>query len=291
MPKILQKKWVYAFSLIGPLAFFSVYALWFPILIIVLFNVPRLVTIIRTDRAASFSRYLPYFVLPALGALSAVWTLIPADAVITAAKFSGYFCVAILAGLIIRQATETERRKIVFSTAVGLLIAFPVVLLDVSLSGDIWNLYKSYEFNPSAYNRGTAITACLLFPLAFGLFRYTAPWRAVVFPLICLGVIFGLYMEAAKLAVVLGAIVFALVRWQRKLFWPSVLVPLTIALIFPVVFMTPTTEHEKCRLHYTKDSAYHRIMIYQFSTSKILEKPIAGWGWTQRDLFQEERKV
>jgi exopolysaccharide production protein ExoQ len=292
MPKILQKKWVYAFSLIGPLAFFSVYALWFPILIIVLFNVPRLVTIIRTDRAASFSRYLPYFVLPALGALSAVWTLIPANAVITAAKFSGYFCVAILAGLIIRQATETERRKIVFSTAVGLLIAFPVVLLDVSLSGGIWNLYKSYEFNPSAYNRGTAITACLLFPLAFGLFRYTAPWRAVVFPLICLGVIFGLYMEAAKLAVVLGVIVFALVRWQRKLFWPSVLVPLTITIIFPVFFMTPSTEQEQCRQYYMKSSAYHRIMIYRFSTSKILEKPIAGWGMdSSRSIPGGEKRV
>jgi exopolysaccharide production protein ExoQ len=278
MLKSLQKNWVYAFGLIGPLAFFSVYALWFPILVIVLFNVPRLVTIIRTDGAASFNQYLPYFVLPALGALSAVWALIPANAVSTSAKFFGYFCVAILAGLIIRQATETERRKIVFSTAVGLLIAFPVVLLDVSLSGGIWNLYKSYEFNPNAYSRGTAITGCLLFPLAVGLFRYTAPWRAVVFILICLGVIFGLYMEAAKLAVVLGAIVFALVRWQRKLFWPVVLLPLTIAFIFPVFFKTPSTEQEQCRLHYTMDSAYHRIMIYQFSTSKILERPIAGWG-------------
>jgi exopolysaccharide production protein ExoQ len=278
MPKILQKKWVYAFSLIGPLAFFSVYALWFPILIIVLFNVPRLVTIIRTDRAASFSRYLPYFFLPALGALSAVWTLIPVNALSTAAKFFGYFCVAILAGLIIRQATETERRKIVFGTAIGLLIAFPIVLLDVSLSGGIWDLYKSYEFNPNVYSRGTAITACLLFPLAVGLFRYIAAWRAIVFILICVGMIFGLYMEAAKLAVILGAIVFVLVRWQRKLFWPVVILPLAIALVFPVFFTTSLTEQQQCRLHYTMDSAYHRIMIYQFSTSKILEKPIAGWG-------------
>jgi exopolysaccharide production protein ExoQ len=278
MPEILQKNWSYAFGLIGPLAFFSVYALWLPILIIVLCNAPRLVTIIREDGTASLNRYLPYFVIPAFGALSAIWSLIPANAVSTATKFSGYFCIAILAGLVIRQATEDERRKIVFSTAIGLLITFPVVLLDVSLSGGIWNLYKSYEFNPNVYSRGTAITACLLFPLAVGLFRYSVPWRAIVFILICLGMIFGLYMEAAKLAVFLGAIVFALVRWQRKLFWPIVLIPVAIALVFPGFFMTSLTEQQQCRLHYMMDSAYHRVMIYQFSTTKIAEKPIAGWG-------------
>jgi exopolysaccharide production protein ExoQ len=278
MPEILQKNWVYAFGLVGPLAFFSVYALWLPILIIVLFNLLRLVPIIREDSTASLNRYLPYFVLPAFGALSAFWSLIPANAVSTAAKFSGYFCVAILAGLIIRQATEIEKRKIVFSTAFGLLITFPVVLLDVTLSGGIWDLYKSYEFNPNVYSRGTAITACLLFPLAVGLFRYIAPWRAIVFILICLGMIFGLYMEAAKLAVALGAIVFALVRWQRKLFWPVVLIPVAIAIVFPAFFMTSLTEQQQCKLHYTMDSAYHRVMIYQFGTKNILEKPIAGWG-------------
>lgn len=278
MPEILQKNWVYAFGLIGPLAFFSVYALWLPILIIVLCNVPRLVEIIRGDGAASLNRYLPYFILPAFGALSAIWSLIPGNAVSTAAKFAGYICVAILAGLVIRHATDSEKRKIVFSTAIGLLIAFPVALLDVSLSGAIWDLYKSYEFNPNVYSRGTAITACLLFPLAVGLFRYTAAWQSIVFILICLGMIFGLYMEAAKLAVILGGVVFVLVRWQRKLFWPVVLLPLTIALVFPMFFTTPLTEQQQCRLHYTMDSAYHRVMIYQFGTSRILEKPIVGWG-------------
>jgi len=292
MSEILQKNWVYAFGLIGPLAFFSVYALWFPILVIVLCNAPRLVTIVRADGTTSFNRYLPYFVLPVFGALSAVWSLFPENAVSTAAKVSVYFCAAILAGLIIRQATDKEKQKIVFSTAIGLLIAFPIMLLDVSLSGSLSSLYKPYEFNPNMYSRGTAITTCLLFPLAVGLFRYTAPWRAVVFVLICLGVIFGLYMEAAKLAVILGGFVFFLVRWQRKLFWPVVLFPLTIALIFPVFFKTPLTVQEQCRMHYMLDSAYHRIAIYEFSTSKILEKPIAGWGLdSSRSIPGGEKKA
>ncbi|NKB22612.1 MAG: hypothetical protein GKS01_19160 [Alphaproteobacteria bacterium] len=278
MPEVIKNYWTHVFGLVGPLAYFSVYALWIPILLLVLANVPRLVTIFRMDGAVSLGKYLPYFVLPAFGALSATWALIPSDTISTALKFSGYFCTAILAGLIIRQATEDERRKIVLSTAIGFLVAFPIVLLDVSLSGGVSSLYKSYEFNPNMYSRGTAITACLLFPLAVGLFRYTRPMHAIPFVLICIGMIFGLYMEAAKLAVILGALIFGLIRWQQKLFWPVVLLPLLIALTFPAFFKASLSVQQQCQLHDFMDSAYHRIMIYQFSTSRILEKPILGWG-------------
>jgi len=200
------------------------------------------------------------------------------DAISTASKFAGYFCLAIAVGLVVRQATEDDKRKLVFSTVFGLLFAFPIVFLDIGLSGGLSSFFKSVDFNPNAYSRGTAITACLLFPLLVGLFRYTASWRAVLFSLICLGVIFGLYMEAAKLAIVISAIVFFLVKWQSKLFWPIVTIPLLIAFIFPAFFALPLTHAQKCRLHYVMDSAHHRVMIYQFGVQKILKKPILGWG-------------
>ncbi len=278
MPEFIKNNWACVFGLLGPLAYFSVYALWIPILLLVLFNSDRLASVPRSGDYSFCSRYWPYFLLPAFGALSALWALVPADALSTAGKFAGYFVVAILVGMILRQVTEDEKRKIILSTAIGLLIAFPIVVLDVVLAGGISSSYKSYEFNPNIYSRGSAITACLLVPLGIGLFRYIPAARAVVILLVCLGIIFGLYMEAAKLAVIVGLIIFGLVRWQRKLFWPVIFLPLLVALIFPLFFSSPLTEQQLCRLHYTKDSAYHRVMIYQFSTSRISEKPIAGWG-------------
>ena len=278
MPEVIKNNWAYVFGLLGPLAFFSVYALWIPILLLLLCNADRVGAAFQSRDYSFCSRYWPYFLLPVFGGVSALWALVPADALSTSGKFAGYFVAAILVGMILRQITEDEKRKIIFSTAGGFLIAFPFVILDITLAGGISSLYKSYEFNPNMYSRGAAITACVLFPLGIGLFRYMQPARATIIVLICLGMIFGLYMEAAKLAVIVGLIVFGLVHWQRKLFWPVVILPLLVALIFPVFFKSPLTEQQQCRLHYTMDSAYHRVMIYQFSTSKILDKPVAGWG-------------
>jgi len=278
MPDILKSNWATIFGLIGPLGYLSVYALWFPILVVVLFNIPGLLTTLRSDGLISLRRYLPYFALPLFGGLSAAWALVPSDAFSTAMKFSGYICLAILAGMVIRGATEDEKRKIYLSTAIGLIAVFPVALLDIGLSGGISSLYKSYEFNPNMYSRGTAITACLLIPLAIGLLRYANKWFAIASIVLCVGVVFGLYMEAAKLAVIIAAIVFFLVKWQQKLFWPIVTIPLLVAFVFPVFFALPLTEAQQCRLHYMMDSAHHRVMIYQFGTEKILKKPILGWG-------------
>ncbi|MBK17529.1 MAG: hypothetical protein CMM52_01640 [Rhodospirillaceae bacterium] len=278
MQEILNKHWTIAFLLIGPLAYFSVYALWIPIVLTVLFNLSRIKEAFWSDNTGLLKRCWPYFLLPVFGALSASWALVPSDALSTAAKLAVYILVAILVGLLIRKLTGEENRKIIYWTAAGLLIAFPVAVVDIALAGKISSLYKSYEFNPNMYSRGTAITAFLVIPVAMGLFRHTRPIFGVLFVAICLAMISGLYMEAAKLAIILGAGVFLLIRWTKKLFWPVVAVPMLIAFVFPAFFAVPLTEEQRCRLHYTMDSAHHRIMIYQFGTHKILEKPILGWG-------------
>ena len=100
MQNIFKSHWAYIFSLVGPLAYFSVYALWFPILLIILCNFSRLGKILNIDGLPSPSRYAPYFMLPLLGIISASWALEPSDALSTGCKFSAYFILAILVGLI-----------------------------------------------------------------------------------------------------------------------------------------------------------------------------------------------
>ena len=278
MHHILERHWAYIFSLVGPLAYFSVYALWFPLLLIVLCNFSRLTTILYTDGFSSLRRYAPYFALPLLGVISANWALVPSDALSTAIKFSGYFSVAILVGLVLRIITEEEKRKIYLSVAISLLVTFPVCLLDIALSGGLSTFFKSSVYAADIYNRGTAITACLLFPLGVGLSRFLNKWLVFGFVVLCLGMVFGLYMEAAKLAVIIGSIIFIIVKWQPRLFWPIVTIPLLIAFAFPFLFLPTFSEAQQCRLNDFKASAMHRVIIYQFGAKNVIKKPWLGWG-------------
>ncbi len=278
MQNIFKSHWAYIFSLVGPLAYFSVYALWFPLFLIIICNFSRLTKILKSDGFPSLWRYALYFMLPLLSVISASWALVSSNALSTGFKFGGYFIVAILVGLVLRRVTVEEKRKIYLSTAIGLLVAFPLCLLDISLDGGISAPFKSSLYAPDIYNRGTAITGLLMFPLAAGLSRFLNKWLVSGFITLCLGMIFGLYMEAAKLAVIVGVIIFIVVKWQQRLFWPVVVIPLLIAFAFPFLFLTTFSEAHQCQLKNLKASAMHRVMIYQFGAKNVMKKPWFGWG-------------
>ena len=278
MQNIFERHWACIFGLVGPLAYFSVYALWFPLLLIIICKFPSVTKHLNTDGLQSLGRYAPYFMLPLLGIVSATWALVPPDALSTGIKFGGYFIIAILVGFVLSRTTREEKRKIYLSTAIGLLIIFPFCLLDIFLDGSISIPFKSSLYAPDIYNRGTAITVCLLFPLAVGLSHFFNKWLVFGFTVLCLGMIFGLYMEAAKLAVIFGAIIFITVKWQPRLFWPVVVIPLLIAFAFPFLFLNTISEEQQCRLSDFKVSAMHRVIIYQFGANNVMNKPLFGWG-------------
>ena len=46
----------------------------------------------------------------------------------------------------------------------------------------------------------------------------------------------------------------------------------------PVIFANELSNSLLCTLFNSKESAAHRLFIYQFSSRKIFEKPFLGWG-------------
>ena len=278
MQKNLERHWPYVFGLLGPLAYFSVYALWIPILLILIIKCSHLVFVIRTDGLIFFRRYAFYFILPIFGLLSAIWAIVPLDAVSTAMKFVSYIFMAIFLGVAVKNANVREKNQIPLITASGFLLTYPIVILDVMLAGYISSTFKTSLYAVEIYSRGTAITACLLVPVALGLFRNNSKWFSIAFVLSSLGMIFGLNMEAAKLAIVCGVIIYFVVKWKPKAFWSLIILPILSFFVFPFIFLTPISDRDKCWLNEVHSSGLHRIMIYQFMTENIKEKPWVGWG-------------
>ncbi|MEE2655724.1 MAG: O-antigen ligase family protein [Pseudomonadota bacterium] len=185
---------------------------------------------------------------------------------------------AIFLGVAVKSANSREKEQIPLITASGFLSTYPIVILDVMLAGDISSAFKTSLYAVEIYSRGTAITACLLVPVAVGLFRSNSKWFSIAFILLSLGMIFGFNMEASKLAIVCGVIIYFVVKWKPKAFWSLIILPIVSFFVFPFIFLTPISDRDKCWLNEVHSSGLHRILIYQFMTEKIIEKPWIGWG-------------
>ena len=122
MQKFLERNWPSVFGLLGPLAYFSVYALWLPIILILLLKFSTIITTMRSEGLKNLKHCLLYFVLPIFGALSASWAIVPLDAVSTSMKFFVYIFMAILLGMIVRNANDNEKQKIFMRKLGGIQI-------------------------------------------------------------------------------------------------------------------------------------------------------------------------
>jgi O-antigen ligase len=269
---------VLIFGSIGPLAFFAPKGLWIPVLLLLLFKLKTLASVAPQDYRQIFNRNALYLILPLYGALSAAWAVVPADSIVTGAKMLGYFVAAMAVAVVADRLSDVERRSVVIWFVVGLIVADLTVWLDLGTAGALSGLFKPAPFTANYYSRGAAVSACFVLPVAVGLFRLAGLKPALVFAGICVATILFLDNEASKLALILGIIVYLAVLWRRSLFWLIIIFPLAVGVISPLLFTKDLGNSLLCTLYNIKPSAAHRLVIYQFSSRKIFEKPVLGWG-------------
>ena len=276
--QIKKASFILIFGSFGPLAFFAPKGLWIPILLLLLAGSKTLISVAPPDYWRIFRQNALYLTLPFYAALSSVWAVVPEDAVITSAKLLGYFLAAIVVVIVVDRLSDSEKRSVLIWAAAGLVIADLIVWVELGTAGAISGLFRPSPFVANFYSRGAAVSACAGLPIAIGLFRLSGSRQAFVFAGICLATIFFLANEAAKLAAVLGMIMYMAVRWRRALFWPVILVPLAIGIMSPMFFANGISDSLLCTIFNSKQSAAHRLMIYEFSSRNIFEKPFLGWG-------------
>ena len=97
------------FGSFGPLALFAPKGMWIPFLLLLLIRSKRLTSIEPRDYWKIFSRNSLYLILPVYAALSAVWALVPENAVITGAKLAGYIMAAIVVVVVVDLLSDSER--------------------------------------------------------------------------------------------------------------------------------------------------------------------------------------
>lgn len=266
------------FALLGPFGYLAPKGLWILILLFLVTNVGTLRALTADDLRSMVKHNAIYLSVPAYALMSSLWAVEPASAAVTSLKIMGYVIAAIIIVVIVQKTTDQEKRSILIWSAVGLIVAQLFMWIDMVSEGALFAFARSDPFIASSYNRGAALAVCTLLPVALGLWRVSLKPLAIALAAATVVSVFFLENEAAKLALVAAALVFVLVRRFRRLFWPGILALAGFMIAMPAIFGVQLSDRTICTICGYKCSAAHRLIIYNYSSQRIFEKPLLGWG-------------
>ena len=202
------------------------------------------------------------------------WDKLPRTAVIAVV---GVVLLAAMKGIEPAQAHAISKAFLAGIALVLVLIVAGRVIGEILtrtdlIEGSILNFLNNF-------NRPLSLLSIMIWPAVVTL-TDRRPAYGIAAVVACLALFATFQTGAATAAVAFGAVVFAAVYAA-----PRIMAPLTGALLGISVLLAPAIDDilpppkamfEQLGL---PRSAYHRLLIWQFASEKIAERPLLGWGF------------
>ena len=212
------------------------------------------------------------------GTFSALWSVEPARGAETALSLAGLVLLGAAAARTLEEDTEENRRRLGLALAIGLAIG--VVLLGFDHVSQNWfrravrgfpewTVFIGFGLKPAVS------VLALLLPLVLAA---SIP-RALQFAILLPGLAVALWLpgESAKIAALAGVVAaLAAMVAPRLVAWGAAAVLALMFLAAPLIFSAGLSRAPD--LSSLPVSAAHRVLIWDFVTQRIAEKPLLGWG-------------
>jgi O-antigen ligase len=216
----------------------------------------------------------------AWGALSATWSIDPLRSLLLDLRLAGLFAAAL--ALAAAAGRIDMPWRLALCLFAGTAIACVLTGWDLATAGGLSQYVSVRGFRPQRFNQFAVWLALLLLP-ATALLACRGP--KVIAAAAASGMaatVFLLADSTAKAALVIGAVAALLLYWRRSavarlLATAAVLAVLTAPLTLPQLAGLPHATDTATALFH-KDSAAHRLLIWQFAGARIGERPVLGWG-------------
>jgi O-antigen ligase len=233
----------------------------------------------RIDALLPFRRWRAAWALVIWALLSVAWSINPEGALIEAAKlaaevWAGFFVLRFAAML-----PEARRTRLLQAAAGGLALGAALALTDAFAGGRLtmWGRGKA-TFSRELYSRGAAVAGVLIVPLSIALLRL-GRWRIVApFALLAIAAVVILVAASAKLALAGGIVGAAAGLASRRGLRLLAVAAILFGTAMPVLARVELSPQWHCWLVGAKTSAAHRLAIWRFASSRVVEHPIIGWG-------------
>lgn len=230
------------------------------------------------------------FAIIAWSAITALWAIDPAESLHTAGRLLvvAVSLIVLLDAALRLGAGERARfrRWLVYGAAAAVLITLARIAL---ISGyTVWMRHEAMsEIKLAALNRTATIIAILAWPAALSISRtYGRRW-AIAFCAVAGATVFLLAPATPLLALVIGALAFA-VAWYLPATAKVILLVVFALFICIVPFfdtLTPWATELLTKNFTAPVSEVHRFVIWRFVGEHILERPVFGWGLEAARVF------
>jgi exopolysaccharide production protein ExoQ len=257
-------------------------------LVVICGAVVVIMTLISGRRPSLPGNYLILFwALIGLSFLSCLWTI---DLSLTASRAVRLVAEVVIGFALVDaagQIDEAARRRLMITLTIGLALAVVIIVVDDLSDHAFVAWLRPLRPLPTEFDRGSTTLVVFAWPVLIYLGRRRAWWPAIGLLLLIAMVVGSLLSDSAKLALISGVAVAALVFFGGKLVAKplSYLLPLGILMMPLLALSLPPPEALIHDRPIAKVSALHRLVIWQFTGQRIRDRPISGWGLeTSRDL-------
>jgi O-antigen ligase len=220
--------------------------------------------------------------LAAWATASALWSILPEHSLLEGLRF---FAIS-AAGLILlgaaAQLTSHESRRLGRLLAAGVAAAALLIGVEWLEGGVLYKLLHparaAQPFYMTRLDRGAVTLVLALFPALIGLRRKIGP--AVALAIVAGVAVYLVPSQAALLALFAGFIVFAL-AWRLPRFIATALGIALMAATVALPVAIPSQNGIVALQHnapWIKYSGIHRLLIWRFTSDRIAERPLLGWG-------------
>ena len=242
--------------------------------------------------------------LVAWGALSSLWSVDPGHSLRKSFQLLVVFAGALVLAGAARRLSADERIIVGKALVVGICLSLAVYVFEIATDAALLRLVRGIaeteRLKYSHFNKGLSVLALGLWPAAMMLWRFDRKPGAALLTLAGALIISLYYGRAMTIAFAGGVVVFAIVLAfpKRATLVLAALVAAGVALApaLPKTILAPekvagfTADLEDklafrsfLNLEFTaksiaKRSGFRRLLIWEATADKIMERPILGWG-------------
>lgn len=217
------------------------------------------------------------------GLATAPLSLIPGHSAVVAIRLLLLTLAGCTMATAMRRANSQQHGLLALATLGSATGLGAIALLDMYLSGAISAPWRG-NFDADVlsvgipYSRGAAFLALLLFPCTFAGWQGGLRRSSLAAGTLAFAVLTQHSSETAIGAVGLGGLA-ALSVWVLPVLWRLVPVGLAVGGLLLMPLLAPRQDSTAyCFLAERAPSMAHRMVIWTFTTGKILERPLAGYG-------------
>lgn len=182
-----------------------------------------------------------------------------------------------------------KMNRLTVGMALGIAIASCVILF-ISVTSRL-DIDTTIDINSREIDFGSTFIASLIFPVIF-LLKSNSKYMIFTILSITIIALTSTHMLAVKIALLAGGIIFLLTWLSPRL---SILITGGIILITilsaPMIIVSLPPPEKSIQWQWLPSSAYHRLVIWDATTEKILQNPITGWGYHNSQKFSRQKEV